>query len=72
LALAALAADKDVLAQLKAMPDQNFSELAAEESARWKAILAPIAEAWAKETPDGTRVLASFKEEAAKAHVEAR
>jgi TRAP-type C4-dicarboxylate transport system substrate-binding protein len=71
LALAALAADKDVLAQLKAMPDQQFNTLAPEETAKWRATLAPIAGEWVKETPDGARVLAAFKEEAARAHKEA-
>jgi hypothetical protein len=30
--------------------------------------VAPIREAWAKETPDGARVAASFGDEAEKAH----
>jgi TRAP-type C4-dicarboxylate transport system substrate-binding protein len=70
LALAALAADKQVLTQLQAMPNQSFNELSEAETTKWRAALAPITEAWVKETPDGARVLAAFKQETAKAHKE--
>lgn len=67
LALAALAADKAVLTQLQAMPDQVFSELTPEQTAHWRTVLRPITEEWVKETPDGARVLAAFQQETAKA-----
>jgi TRAP-type C4-dicarboxylate transport system substrate-binding protein len=37
--------------------------LNAPEAARWKKALAPIAEEWARETPNGAKVLAAFREE---------
>ena len=67
LAIAAIAADKAVLAQLQAMPDQVFNELTPTETAHWRKVLQPITEEWVKETPDGARVLLAFKEETAKA-----
>jgi TRAP-type C4-dicarboxylate transport system substrate-binding protein len=70
LANAAVAADKAVLGRLQAMPGQTFHELAPEEVARWKRVLAPIVDEWVKETPDGARVLAEFKSEVAKSHAE--
>ena len=39
--------------------------------ALWKQRLAPIADEWVKETPDGARVLAAYRSEIAKAAKEA-
>jgi TRAP-type C4-dicarboxylate transport system substrate-binding protein len=70
--LGGLAADKIVIDQLKAMGDQNFTELSPAEKERWRTILAPVVEEWVKTTPDGARVLAAFKEELIKARNEPR
>jgi TRAP-type C4-dicarboxylate transport system substrate-binding protein len=47
----------------KAMKGQTVAALAPDEEARWKDKLAPITEAWVKETPDGAKVLAAFRAE---------
>jgi TRAP-type C4-dicarboxylate transport system substrate-binding protein len=47
----------------KAMKGQTVAALAPDEEARWKDRLAPITDAWVKETPDGAKVLASFRAE---------
>jgi TRAP-type C4-dicarboxylate transport system substrate-binding protein len=52
---------------VKAMSGQNVSDLSPAEAARWKEQLKPVVDAWVKATPDGARVLASFREEVAKA-----
>ena len=37
--------------------------LSASEEALWRKTLAPVASQWAKETPNGAKVLAAFREE---------
>jgi TRAP-type C4-dicarboxylate transport system substrate-binding protein len=49
-----------------ALPGQTVSRLAPEEEARWKDRVAPVTEAWAKATPDGARVLATYRAEVAR------
>ncbi len=49
--------------RLKAEPRQHDSELSAAEYARWQARVQPIVEAWAKQTPDGAKVLAACRAE---------
>jgi TRAP-type C4-dicarboxylate transport system substrate-binding protein len=46
--------------------DAKMLTLPPAEENRWKERLAPIAEDWAKATPDGTKVLAQFQDEVAK------
>jgi TRAP-type C4-dicarboxylate transport system substrate-binding protein len=41
----------------------STTALSAQEVDRWKQALAPIAEEWARETPNGAKVLAAFREE---------
>jgi len=38
---------------------------AAAEEARWRKLVAPVAEQWARETPNGARVLEAFRAEIA-------
>jgi TRAP-type C4-dicarboxylate transport system substrate-binding protein len=45
---------------------QTVTRLAPEEEARWRERIAPVAEAWAKATPDGARVLAAYRMEVQK------
>ncbi len=44
-------------------PGSVMVALAPAEAKRWRARLAPIAEEWAKATPDGTKVLAAYRAE---------
>jgi TRAP-type C4-dicarboxylate transport system substrate-binding protein len=50
-----------------AIPGQSVSRLAPEEEARWKARVAPVTDNWVKATPDGARVLATYRAEVARA-----
>ncbi len=42
---------------------ERLTRLSPEEEARWKAILAPIAQKWAESAPDGVKVLEAFRAE---------
>lgn len=53
-----------------ASPGQNVTALAPAEEARWKALVAPVTEAWVKTTPDGAKVLAAYRAEVARAVAE--
>ncbi|HEX7054586.1 MAG TPA: TRAP transporter substrate-binding protein [Burkholderiales bacterium] len=44
---------------------KDVRTLSAAEEARWKKLVAPVAEQWARETPDGARVLKAFRAEIA-------
>jgi len=44
---------------------KDIRALPAEEEARWKKRVAPVAEQWARETPNGARVLEAFRAEIA-------
>ena len=44
---------------------KDVSELSEAEEARWKKLVAPVAEQWAKETPNGAKVLEAFRAEVA-------
>jgi TRAP-type C4-dicarboxylate transport system substrate-binding protein len=44
---------------------QNVTTLPAQEEAQWKKLVAPVAEQWARETPNGTKVLDAFRAEIA-------
>jgi hypothetical protein len=44
---------------------KDIRELPDAEEARWKSRVAPVAEQWARETPDGERVLQAFRAEVA-------
>jgi TRAP-type C4-dicarboxylate transport system substrate-binding protein len=44
---------------------KDVSELSETEEARWKKLVAPVAEQWAKETPNGAKVLEAFRAEVA-------
>jgi TRAP-type C4-dicarboxylate transport system substrate-binding protein len=50
-------------AKVKAMPNQTIVELDAAEAARWATRVAPIADEWIKDTPNGAAVLAAYKAE---------
>jgi TRAP-type C4-dicarboxylate transport system substrate-binding protein len=42
---------------------KDIQALPAAEEARWKALVAPVAEQWARETPNGAQVLQAFRAE---------
>jgi TRAP-type C4-dicarboxylate transport system substrate-binding protein len=46
---------------------KDVSELSDAEEARWKKLVAPVAAQWAKETPNGAKVLEAFRAEVAAA-----
>jgi TRAP-type C4-dicarboxylate transport system substrate-binding protein len=43
----------------------DVSELSGAEEARWRKLVEPVAQQWAKETPNGAQVLAAFRAEVA-------
>jgi len=57
---------EDGRADVQKLPGHMVTVLDAEEAARWQLILAPMVDEWLKETPDGPRVLAAYREELAK------
>jgi TRAP-type C4-dicarboxylate transport system substrate-binding protein len=44
---------------------KDVSELSDAEEARWKKLVEPVAQQWAKETPNGEKVLEAFRAEVA-------
>jgi TRAP-type C4-dicarboxylate transport system substrate-binding protein len=46
---------------------QKIDELAPAEEAKWKQTVAPVVEGWVKATPNGEKILATFRAEIAKA-----
>ena len=44
---------------------KEVATLSAHEEARWKKLVAPVAEQWTRETPNGAKVLAAFRAEIA-------
>jgi TRAP-type C4-dicarboxylate transport system substrate-binding protein len=59
--------EEESRAETRAKPGHTISELSTEETARWRKMLAPIADEWVKATPDGARVLAAYRAEITKA-----
>jgi len=45
---------------------QKIDTLAPAEEAKWRKTVAPIVDEWVKNTPDGAKVLAAFREEVEK------
>jgi TRAP-type C4-dicarboxylate transport system substrate-binding protein len=45
----------------KADPSHHFHTLTAEQAARWQKVLEPVVDKWAKETPNGDKILAAFR-----------
>ena len=45
----------------KADPSQHFHTLTAEQAANWTKVLEPVIDKWAKETPNGDKILAAFR-----------
>jgi TRAP-type C4-dicarboxylate transport system substrate-binding protein len=52
---------------VKTAPGQTMTTMTDSELARLQRLMAPVVDQWVKETPDGARVLASYKAEVAKA-----
>jgi TRAP-type C4-dicarboxylate transport system substrate-binding protein len=50
----------------KVKPGQVITRLDAAEEERWKKLTAPVTENWAKTTPNGSAILAAFREEVKK------
>jgi TRAP-type C4-dicarboxylate transport system substrate-binding protein len=44
---------------------KDVTTLSDAEEARWKKLVAPVAEQWARETPNGAKVLQAFRAEVA-------
>jgi TRAP-type C4-dicarboxylate transport system substrate-binding protein len=57
--------DEKQLAKLKVEANQHFYKLSKAEEARWLKVMAPITEEWVRDTPDGAKTLAAFKQELA-------
>jgi TRAP-type C4-dicarboxylate transport system substrate-binding protein len=57
--------DEKQLAKLKADPGQHFYNLPKAEEERWLKIIAPITDEWVRDTPEGAKTLAAFKQELA-------
>jgi TRAP-type C4-dicarboxylate transport system substrate-binding protein len=53
-------------------PDQTTKQVPGSELAQWKARVQPTIDEWAKNTPDGARVLAAYRSEIAKIQAEPR
>jgi len=51
---------------VRGLPGHTIASLAPEEEQRWAALVAPVIDEWARETPDGVRVLAAFRDEVKK------
>jgi TRAP-type C4-dicarboxylate transport system substrate-binding protein len=62
--------NKSVIEKLKAMPGHTYAELQGAEKERWRKLFEPITETWVKETPDGAKVLAAFRQEVDKVRKE--
>ena len=52
-------------AEKRELVKNDTTTLAPKEEARWRKVVSPVAAAWAKETPDGQKVLQSFRAEVA-------
>ncbi len=52
-------------AEKRALVKDSTTTLSPQEEARWKKAVAPVAAEWAKETPDGQKVLQAFRAEVA-------
>lgn len=50
-------------AEKRALVKDSTTVLSAQEEARWRKVVAPVAAEWAKETPDGQKVLQAFRAE---------
>jgi TRAP-type C4-dicarboxylate transport system substrate-binding protein len=55
--------NRRAIATYKETKGQDVVELSPAELEKWRKILAPVTTAWAKETPDGERVLSAFRAE---------
>jgi TRAP-type C4-dicarboxylate transport system substrate-binding protein len=49
--------------QIKASAGHTVRTLSAADAAHWRAVLAPIADEWAQQTPDGAKVLAAYRDD---------
>ncbi len=52
-------------AEKRALVKEGTTTLSSQEEARWRKAVAPVAADWAKETPDGQKVLQAFRGEVA-------
>jgi hypothetical protein len=48
------------------MPGHTVATLDAAEAEAWRRILAPMVDDWVRETPDGAKVLAAYRDEIAR------
>jgi TRAP-type C4-dicarboxylate transport system substrate-binding protein len=62
---AGIAYDADIISRVKATPGHEFRDLTPQETERWRTLLAPITEEWARSTPDGVKVVEAYKREVA-------
>jgi TRAP-type C4-dicarboxylate transport system substrate-binding protein len=59
-------------AEKRELVKDTIAVLSAQEEARWKKMVSPVAADWAKETPNGQKVLAAFRAEVAAYEARAR
>jgi TRAP-type C4-dicarboxylate transport system substrate-binding protein len=62
---AGVAYDADIISRVKATQGHEIRGLSPQETERWRTLLTPIAEEWARSTPDGVKVLETYKREVA-------
>ena len=53
---------------MAAKKGQSVTKLTPEQYALWKKRIEPVINAWVKQTPDGAKVLAAYREELKKLH----
>jgi hypothetical protein len=51
---------------VRKLPGQTVTRLDPAEAERWSKLLAPVAEDWVKQTPNGAAIFAAYREELAK------
>jgi len=64
--------EDEARAHFTGMPDQTTKQVPENELVQWKARVQPTIDEWAKNTPDGARVLAAYRSEIAKIQAETR
>ena len=55
--------EEESIAKILAAPGQERDKLDPAEEERWRKLISPITEGWLKATPNGTQVLAAFRDE---------
>lgn len=56
-------ADRETSKEVEAMSGHTVGELSKDQYEHWRALMQPVIDEWVKETPDGAKILAAFREE---------